>query len=140
MSPSPALTRVTGLGGIFFKSADPDATRAWYHRHLGIASGEFGGSAFLWSEKDRPDEVGYTIWSPFPDDTGYFAPGEQRFMVNFRVADLERLVAALRAEGVQVVGDIEQYPNGKFAWILDPEGRKIELWEPVPSAEDPYLR
>jgi predicted enzyme related to lactoylglutathione lyase len=134
------MRRVTGIGGIFFKSDDPGRTLEWYRTHLGIASGDFGGFAFQWSEKDRPNETGYTVWSVFPDTTAYFSPSEQPYMINFRVADLVGLVAALREEGVEIVGEIEQYPNGKFAWILDPEGRKIELWEPVPADEDPYLR
>jgi catechol 2,3-dioxygenase-like lactoylglutathione lyase family enzyme len=135
-----ALRRVTGIGGVFFKSDDPARTLEWYRNHLGIASGDWGGFAFQWNEKDQPNETGYTIWSAFPDTTIYFAPSEQPFMVNFRVVDLVRLIAALKDEGVEVVGEIEQHPNGKFAWILDPEGRKVELWEPVASDEDPYLR
>jgi catechol 2,3-dioxygenase-like lactoylglutathione lyase family enzyme len=133
------MKRVTGLGGMFFRSRDPKETLAWYRRHLGIESADWGGVAFRWREPDRPDETGYTVWSAFPHDTGYFAPSEHAYMMNFRVDDLVGLVAALRAEGVEVVGEISEEPNGKFAWILDPEGRKIELWEPVPSREDPYL-
>ncbi len=132
-------SRVTGIGGVFFKSEDPEALLSWYRTHLGIASGDWGGFAFQWQEKGQTSETGYTIWTPFPDTTDYFSPSEQSFMVNFRVADLAGLIAALREEGVEIVGDIEQHPNGAFAWILDPEGRKIELWEPVPSREDPYL-
>jgi predicted enzyme related to lactoylglutathione lyase len=133
------MERVTGLGGIFFKSSDPKALLAWYRDHLGIASDEWGGFAFQWREKEQPEETGYTVWGSFQQDTEYFAPSEQPYMVNYRVADLESLVAALGQEGVELVGEIESHPNGKFAWILDPEGRKIELWEPVPSSEDPYL-
>jgi predicted enzyme related to lactoylglutathione lyase len=133
------MRRVTGLGGMFFRSRDPKATLDWYRRHLGIESADWGGFAFQWIDKDDPDEVGYTVWSAFPTDTKHFAPSAESFMVNFRVADLEGLIAALEAEGVAVVGKIEQHENGKFAWILDPEGRKIELWEPVPSKDDPYL-
>ncbi|MGH7703175.1 MAG: VOC family protein, partial [Gemmatimonadales bacterium] len=126
--------------GVFFKSSDPARTLEWYRTHLGIASADWGGFAFQWSEKDRPSETGYTVWGVFPDSTRYFSPSQQPFMVNFRVADLVALIAALKAEGVEVVGEIQQAPNGKFAWILDAEGRKIELWEPVPSADDPYLK
>jgi predicted enzyme related to lactoylglutathione lyase len=133
------MKRVTGIGGVFFKSDDPAELLDWYRTHLGIASGDWGGFAFQWQEKGRPNETGYTIWSAFPDTTNYFSPGEQSFMVNFRVADLAGLIAALREEGVEIVGEIEQHANGTFAWILDPEGRKIELWEPVASSEDPYL-
>jgi len=133
------MRRVTGLGGMFFRSRNPKATLDWYRRHLGIESAEWGGFAFRWLDKEDPDEVGYTVWSAMPADTTYFAPSEESFMVNFRVADLEKLIAALETEGVRVVGEIEQHENGKFAWILDPEGRKIELWEPVPSKDDPYM-
>ena len=131
--------RVTGIGGVFFKSDDPAALSSWYRTHLGIASEDWGGFAFQWQEKGRPNETGYTIWSAFSDTTSYFSPSEERFMVNFRVADLASLIAALKEEGVRVVGEIEQHPNGDFAWILDPEGRKVELWEPVASDDDPYL-
>ena len=133
------MKRVTGLGGLFFKSADRDATLAWYREHLGIESDAWGGFAFQWLDKGDPEETGYTVWSAFPADSTHFAPSEAPFMVNFRVADLEGLMAALKAEGVEVVGEIQQHENGKFGWILDPEGRKIELWEPVPSRDDPYL-
>jgi predicted enzyme related to lactoylglutathione lyase len=133
------MRRVTGLGGMFFRSRDPKKTAEWYRRHLGIDAADWGGFAFRWREPERPEEVGYTVWSAFPEDTKYFAPSEHAFMFNFRVADLEGLIAALREEGVEVVGEISEEPNGKFAWILDAEGRKVELWEPVPSAEDPYL-
>ena len=140
-APAPASAAgVTGIGGIFFKSEDPDALRAWYRAHLGIESAAWGGYPFLWEEKDRPGETGYTVWAPFPDSTNYFAPGEHDFMINYRVADLAGLITALRAAGVTIVGDIEQHPNGAFAWVLDLEGRKIELWQPVPSQDDPYLR
>lgn len=132
------MKRVTGLGGLFFKSRDPATARQWYRKHLGIEAEEYG-FPFLWRDQGDPDETGYTVWNAFPADTEYFAPSEQTFMVNFRVADLEGLVAALKEEGVEVVGGIAQEANGKFAWILDPEGNKIELWEPLPSAEDPYL-
>jgi len=131
--------RVTGIGGIFFKTADPASLREWYRDHLGIESDEWGGFAFQWREKDRPDEAGYTVWGPFAEKTEYFDPSEQPYMLNYRVADMDGLLAALQEEGVEIVGEVQVEPNGKFAWIMDPEGRKIELWEPVPSAEDPYL-
>lgn len=130
---------VTGLGGIFFKTADPASLRDWYTANLGIAAEEWGGFAFQWLEKDQPEETGYTVWGMFPEATEYFGPGGQSYMINYRVADLEALLVALRDAGVQVVGEMEEHPNGKFAWVLDPDGRRIELWEPVPSAQDPYL-
>ena len=124
---------------MFFRSRDPKTTIDWYRRHLGIDSADWGGFAFKWLETDQPEEIGCTVWAAFPEDTDYFAPSDQRFMVNFRVDDLNALLEALRSEGVEIVGDIEQHENGKFAWILDPEGQKVELWEPVPSKDDPYL-
>ncbi len=133
------MKRVTGLGGLFFKSGDRKRLLEWYREHLGIDSDEWGGFAFQWQDRQQPEETGYTVWSAFPDDTDYFAPSDHGFMVNFRVDDLDALIDALEEEGVQIVGEIQQHENGRFAWILDPEGRKIELWEPVPSREDPYL-
>ena len=130
---------VTGLGGIFFKTTDPASLLDWYRTHLGITAEEWGGFAFQWLEKEDPEETGYTVWGSFPESAEYFGPGDQSYMINYRVADLERLLVALREAGVEVVGQMEEHPNGKFAWVLDPEGRRIELWEPVPSAEDPYL-
>ena len=130
---------VTGLGGVFFKTADPASLRDWYRTTLGIAAEDWGGFAFQWLDKDQPEETGYTVWGMFPEETEYFGPGDQSYMINFRVADLEALLVALREAGVEVVGEMEEHPNGKFAWVLDPEGRRLELWEPVPSAKDPYL-
>lgn len=132
--------RVTGIGGVFFTSADPGALLEWYRTHLGIDAADWGGFAFQWEEKGKPDQTGYTVWGAFPDTTEYFAPSPHPYMINFRVADLSGLIDALRAARVQIVGEIEQHPNGAFAWVLDPEGRKIELWQPVPSRDDPYLR
>jgi predicted enzyme related to lactoylglutathione lyase len=133
------MKRVTGLGGMFFKSRDPKAALDWYRKHLGIDSADWGGFAFQWRQREQPDEVGHTVWSAFADDTEYFAPSNESFMVNFRVDDLDGLIAALETEGVDVVGEVQHHENGKFAWILDPEGRKIELWQPVASKDDPYI-
>lgn len=120
--------RVTGLGGIFFKCQDPQGIRDWYGKHLGLNNDEYGTS-FEWRKSDRPEERGFTIWSPFPETTKYFEPSPQPFMVNFRVEDLEWLVLKLKEEGVVVVDEIETFEYGKFVHILDPEGNKIELWE-----------
>jgi len=133
------VKRVTGIGGIFFKAKDQAATLAWYRQHLGIESEDWGGFGFTWRDRADPEQVGYTVWSPFKGDTAYFDPGTQPFMVNYRVADLPALLAALREEGVQIVGEMVEEENGRFAWVLDPDGGKIELWEPVPSDQDPYL-
>jgi predicted enzyme related to lactoylglutathione lyase len=132
------MAKVTGLGGIFFRSGDPAATRTWYREQLGIEAEDYG-FPFMWRELERPRERGYTVWSAFPESTTYFDPSSKQFMVNYRVDDLVQLIAQLEAAGVEIVGGIDEAENGKFAWILDPEGNKIELWEPVPSDEDPYL-
>lgn len=124
------MKRVTGIGGVFFKSKTPEKTKAWYAKHLGIESGEHGGG-FNWREIDDPDKKGFTAWSVFDDKSNYFNPAEKEFMFNYRVENLEELMEALIAEGIETVGEIESYPYGKFGWIMDPEGRKIELWEPA---------
>ena len=124
------MRRVTGIGGIFFKARDPQALATWYRTHLGMAVEEWGGVAFRWAD-DNPAGTGTTIWTPFKDDTGYFAPSTAPFMVNYRVADLTALLAELRKEGCNVVdksGEDSEY--GKFGWVIDPEGNKVELWEP----------
>lgn len=123
------MKRVTGIGGIFFKARDPKALGEWYRTHLGLDVAEWGGVAFRWAE-DPQAGTGTTIWSPFSADTGYFAPSDAPFMVNFRVADLHALLAALRAEGCQVMDKVEESEYGKFGWVVDPEGNKLELWEP----------
>ncbi len=123
--------RVTGIGGFFFKTEDPDAMKSWYKKHLGIPTDQYGWT-FWWRDEDGNKCT--TQWSPFPADTKYFSPSEKQFMMNFRVADLHGLLKALKEEGVTVVGEVEEYEYGKFGWILDPEGNKLELWEPVDKA------
>lgn len=127
------MQRVTGIGGIFFKARDPQALGAWYQRHLGIEVQPWGGASFRWNGPDNPSGQGSTVWSPFAADTDYFAPGTAPFMVNYRVADLDALLAALRAEGVEVVPRVEDSEYGKFGWVIDPEGNKVELWQPPPG-------
>lgn len=124
------MKRVTGIGGIFFKARDPQALGAWYRDHLGIDVAEWGGAAFRWNSPDNPGGSGTTIWSPFKADTDYFAPGTASFMVNYRVADLHALLAVLREEGCEVEEKTEESEFGKFGWVIDPEGNKVELWEP----------
>ena len=133
------MKRVTGIGGLFFKCDDPGSQQAWYRDRLGLDIQPWGGTAFTWRDDATPNSRGYTVWSTFDRDSDKFAPSDKAFMLNYWVADLTNLLPALRAEGVEVVGDLEQHDNGKFAWILDPEGNKIELWEPVPSDQDPYI-
>jgi len=122
------MKRVTGIGGIFFKAKDPDKLREWYRLHLGIESESWGGFAFQW-QTDPRSASGSTIWSPFADDTKYFEPSQKPFMINFRVEDLHALLAELRAEGVEV-SKTEESEFGKFSWVMDPEGNRVELWEP----------
>jgi predicted enzyme related to lactoylglutathione lyase len=124
------MKRVTGIGGIFFKSKDPAALGAWYRDHLGVGVEEWGGAAFRWASPDNPSGTGTTIWSPFKEDTEYFAPGKASFMVNYRVEDLHALLALLRSEGCEVDAKVEESEYGKFGWVIDPEGNKIELWQP----------
>ena len=132
------MNRVTGLGGVFFKSQDPARMRTWYAKHLGIDSGEYG-TTFDWIDPNSPGKKCQTAWNLFPADTKYFNPGKKEFMLNYRVENLKALMDLLRSEGVQVVGDLQEFEYGKFGWIMDPEGNKIELWEPVDekSPEDP---
>jgi predicted enzyme related to lactoylglutathione lyase len=124
------MKRVTGIGGFFFKSKTPKELMAWYKEHLGIDADPYGGWTFEWLEKDHPARVGQTVFNPFKADTDYFAPSNEPYMFNLRVDDLHALIAQLRREGVQVVGEVQDSEYGKFGWVVDPEGRKIELWEP----------
>lgn len=125
------MKRVTGIGGIFFKSKDPKATYEWYNKHLGVELMPDGSSGiFKWRRPDNPDGKGMTVWAAFPENTKYFGPGPQTFMMNYRVDDLDAVLKALEAEGVQIDPKREDYDYGKFAWIIDPDGNRIELWQP----------
>lgn len=124
------MQRVTGIGGIFFKAQDPTALRAWYQRHLGIDVQPWGGVAFRWADADGQPSGGTTIWSVGDSASAQFAPGRASFMVNYRVADLAALLQALRAEGCQVLDKSEDSEYGQFGWVIDPEGNKVELWQP----------
>lgn len=123
------MKRVTSIGGIFFKCKDPSKMRDWYSAHLGLKTDKYGTS-FKWREADDSTRKGFTQWSPFSEKTNYFAPSIKDFMINYRVENLESLVGELRKEGVTIVDTIEVFEYGKFVHILDPEGNKIELWEP----------
>ena len=124
--------KVTGIGGIFFRSKNPKETREWYGKNLGLAVNEFG-SPFEFRNAHRPDEINYLNWNPFDEDTDYFAPSSKEFMINYRVQNIEGLVANLKENGVTIVDKIETFEYGKFVHIMDPEGNKIELWEPIDS-------
>ena len=124
------MKRVTGIGGIFFKAREPEVLRDWYKKHLGIDVQVWGGTAFTWSNEERVPVSGSTIWSIVPSNSDQFSPGEAPFMVNYRVENLHTLIQALRDEGCKVLEKTEDSEFGKFGWVIDPEGNKVELWEP----------
>ena len=124
------MKRVTGIGGVFFHARDPVSLRAWYQQHLGIDVQDWGGAVFSWADEDGKPATGTTVWSIMAPEGGYFTPSTASFMINYRVADLQRLLATLRSEGCSVVEKVEESELGKFGWVMDPEGNKIELWEP----------
>ena len=123
------MKRVTGIGGIFFKVKDKESTLKWYKNHLGVNSEDLG-TTFHWCEKEDPAKEGYTAWSPFKEATDYFEPAKKDFMINYRVENLDELLMELKKEGIAIVGGPVKEEYGKFAWIMDPDGNKIELWEP----------
>ncbi len=124
------MARITGIGGIFFKSRrDSAALSAWYQKHLGIPLESWGGAVLRWPD-DTAEDKGLTVWNVADKDTQWFSPSDSNFMINYRVDDLEALIAQLRAADVEIVGGPEAHENGKFAWVMDPEGNKVELWEP----------
>ena len=125
--------RVTGIGGIFFKARDKDRLLAWYRDHLGVDVQDWGGTTFEWRDARDPSRKGHTVWSLFKHDSDYFGPGAQPFMVNYRVANLSQVLSDLRREGVTVDDRVEESEFGTFGWIVDPEGNRIELWEPPAS-------
>ena len=124
------MQRVTGIGGIFFKARDPKALLDWYRQHLGIDVQDWGGTTFRWHTPERPEPDGATVWSIFKDSSNYFDPSTSPFMVNYRVDDLHAVLAALRSEGCDVDGKVDESEYGKFGWVTDPEGHRIELWQP----------
>jgi predicted enzyme related to lactoylglutathione lyase len=120
------MARAIGIGGIFFKARDPKTLADWYAKHLGLTITDFGGAMFA-EDAQRP---GFTLWSPFKDDTKYFAPSDKAYMINFRVDDLDALLEQLRSAGVQVDAKVDRSEYGDFGWIMDPEGNRVELWQP----------
>lgn len=124
------MKRVTGIGGIFFKAKDPDKMYEWYEKHLGLKQEHAGAGVMLpWRDIDKPDAVGMTVWSIFKQESKYFDPSSAPFMINYRVDDMDALLDTLRGEGV-AIAKREDSGYGRFAWIMDPEGNRIELWEP----------
>ena len=123
------MAKVTGIGGVFFKSRkDSKALAAWYREHLGFDLEEWGGAILNWQE-DKANDGGMTVWHVADKDSEWFSPSDSSFMINYRVDDLDELLADLEKANVEIVAGPESHENGKFAWIMDPEGNKIELWE-----------
>ena len=125
------MARITGIGGVFFKSRRDNAALAkWYQQHLGMELADFGGAVLRWPD-DKAGDGGLTVWHVAEKDSQWFSPSDSSFMINYRVDNLDELLAQLRAGGVDIVSGPESHENGKFAWIMDPDGNKIELWEPM---------
>ena len=130
LSPQDTAPKVTGIGGIFFFSDNPEKTKEWYSENLGLEVNEWG-SSFEFRNTNRPDEINYMQWSPSKSGSEYFAPSKKEFMINYRVQNIEGLVKKLSANGVTILDEIETFEYGKFVHIMDAEGNKIELWEPI---------
>ena len=124
------MQKVSGIGGVFFKTKDPAALGAWYRDNLGVPVEEWGGCAFKWSN-DAAAATASTVWSPFPEDSDYFAPSPKPYMINFRVGDLDAMLAQLRANGCDVAEKTHEMEFGRFGWVMDPEGNRVELWQPA---------
>jgi predicted enzyme related to lactoylglutathione lyase len=125
------MARITGLGGVFFKSSNDNAALAtWYQKHLGLPLEGFGGAILRWPD-DKAEDGGLTVWHVAEKESQWFAPSDSSFMINYRVDNLDEMIAQLRAGGVEIVSGPESHENGKFAWIIDPDGNKVELWEPM---------
>lgn len=129
------MKKVTGLGGVFFKSDNPQAINEWYAKNLGLPTSAYG-TTFEWRHDDDPSKKGSTSWCAFPQDTPYFNPSVKPFMINYRVEDIIALVAELKKENVTIIDEISEYDYGKFVHILDPEGNVIELWEPKEEVDE----
>lgn len=132
LSPQDTTPKVTGIGGIFFFSDNPEKIKEWYSQNLGLEVNQWG-SSFEFRNANRPDEINYLQWSPFKQGSEYFAPSKKEFMINYRVQNIEGLVKKLKDNGVTIVDSIETFDYGKFVHIMDEEGNKIELWEPIDS-------
>jgi predicted enzyme related to lactoylglutathione lyase len=131
------MERVTGIGGVFFKSQDVAQLGKWYAENLGVPMEEWGGTTFEWRHRDDAAKLGHTVFSLFKSDSDYFGPGEAPFMVNFRVADLDAMLDQLRAKGCAVAEKVEESEFGRFGWVTDPEGHRVELWEPPAGPDAP---
>ena len=124
------MAKVTGIGGIFFKAAgDDEALAAWYQKHLGIVLDDFGVAVLNW-QLDTAEDKGLTVWTVAEKDSDWFGPSQSSFMINYRIDDMEGMITQLKADGIEILQGPEAHENGTFAWIMDPDGNKIELWEP----------
>jgi predicted enzyme related to lactoylglutathione lyase len=125
------MAKITGIGGVFFKSKNSDSKvlAAWYQKHLGLQLESWGGAILRWPD-DKAEDKGLTVWSVAGKESQWFSPSDSSFMINYRVDNLDEMIAQLRAEGIELVKGPESDDNGKFAWIMDPDGNKVELWEP----------
>ena len=132
------MAKVVAVGGVFFKARDTKALADWYRERLHVEVQGWGGAQFRYDRRDRPGSTGYVVWSPFPSDTKYFDPSDKPFMMNLRVDDLDGMLAELRAAGARVLDRREDAENGKFGYVLDPEGNLLELWQQ--SDDDPYAK
>lgn len=125
------MAKVTGIGGVFFKSVGKGSDlAAWYEKNLGLSLESWGGSILKWPD-DKAEDGGLTVWTTADSDSKWFSPSESSFMINYRVDNLHELLASLKENGVEIVGGPDSAENGKFAWIMDPDGNKVELWEPM---------
>jgi predicted enzyme related to lactoylglutathione lyase len=129
------MARVTGIGGVFLRARDPKTLLEWYRDNLGIKLTEYGGVEFVWDESEAPDGKGKTVWALFPTDTKHFGAGEQQAMMNFRVDDMDALLKQLAEAGVEIDPKRDDSEYGRFAWIVDLEGNRVELWQPLPEPE-----
>lgn len=135
--PDSSVKRATAIGGIFFRAKDPKALKAWYEKHLGLSAADEGSCIFRWRDAEKPGPPGMTVWCAFPEKTDYFGPVDAQLMVNYRVDDLDAVLAGLAAEGIGLSKPLEDASYGRFAWIDDPEGHRIELWQPLGEAPTP---
>jgi catechol 2,3-dioxygenase-like lactoylglutathione lyase family enzyme len=130
--------RVRAIGGVFFRSPAPETTRSWYARHLGLRV-DVHGTTFAWRQEESPGERGFTQWTPFQADASYLGAPDQQYMINYRVDDLDAMLEKLRSEGVRIDGEVQVEPYGRFAHIMDGDGRRVELWEPVDAEYEKIL-
>ena len=124
------MAKITGIGGVFFKAKDPKALKAWYQQHLGMQLADWGGAVLRWPD-DKAEDRGVTVWHLADQESRWFSPSESSFMINYRIDNMAEMIEQLKAGGIKIHQGPESHENGKFAWVMDPEGNKVELWEPM---------